>query len=598
MLDSLLDTIGQTYDASRQMDLIKGMWEQEVWFDTPHQAQAAELARQYLAGGKRAKGKAANALDDVRLVPFAADGKTKFEDWTTHFAWDCPAAKLSLGDHVLGDRQKCPLTTVMASGPLAPTQAGVIDGDAIANLTAADVRGKFVLTKQMPIRMKHRLLGLGAVALVSDFAATASACTEDTVKWNNAWGDRADGWYHNVRDERMPGFVISPRQGKLLRAAMAKGPVKLTGSCDSRLYKGEQLSLTGRLAGTDPSREVWLVGHAYEQGAMDNCSGVSIYLEALRLLGELVRAGKLPRPRRSIRVVMTEECLGEVAFVDQHPDLARSALAAMNVDDAGDSSKADGSFRLHYGCLSMPGVSWAMAGAIIDRMTARTGGTYRVHSVLDCPSGDHMMADPMIGVPSQWIGAPGGSRGYHSSADTPAIADPEAIRRNTLVTAAWAYAMANLDDASMRAMLPGMRQWIDANLLPAATDDGRALRRWAAGRAIRDAYRFGVSADVIEPAAREFAAPDAAPLPNLPVAGPRIIRQAWGTYTFDGLPAERGNKFSRWSSWQYAAISWCSANLPVDAVARLAEAETGEPAAGRLMNLFQACADAGLARWA
>ena len=153
MLNALLRTVSTAYEAGRHRDLLAALWEQERWFDSPHQLAAAEIVRDRL---DRA------GLADVRLAPFAADGRTRYQDWTTRMAWECPAARLSIagsGD-VLADRRACPASVAAWSAPLgaesAPVRAGVVDGDALDPLRPEDVRGKFVLTAGAARRMKGR----------------------------------------------------------------------------------------------------------------------------------------------------------------------------------------------------------------------------------------------------------------------------------------------------------------------------------------------------------------------------------------------------------------------------------------------------------
>src|ERR1035437_5785866 len=110
MLASLIQNIASAYQARRHRKLLEDLWRQEGWFDTPHQEDAARVLRDAMH---------AAGLDDVRLSPFPADGKTRYQDWITHMAWHCPAAQLRLPDgHVLADRQKTPLAVVNWSAPL------------------------------------------------------------------------------------------------------------------------------------------------------------------------------------------------------------------------------------------------------------------------------------------------------------------------------------------------------------------------------------------------------------------------------------------------------------------------------------------------
>jgi hypothetical protein len=589
MLESLIETIAKAYEAARHRDLLSALWRQERWFTSSRQKAAAEIACGALG---------ADGLEDARLVPFAADGRTRFQDWTTHLAWDCDGAGLRLGDEVLID-YSTPASVVQWSGPLEETTAPVVDGDAPGPVGPEAVRGKFVLTGRPPREMKQVVKSAGPAGVLSDFLGTGAGYDEDTVRWCNTWADGPDGWYFRAADSRLPGFCLSPRQGAALRRRLAQEPgLKVTAHCRSRFYEGHSHCVTAALAGRDASREVWLFGHACEQGANDNASGVSVGIEALRMLAGLIEAGVLPRPRRSIRLVTTEECIGMLAFIGGRGDLRRRAIAGLNLDSIGDRGGPDRPFTLFFGPLSAPTFGWAAAGAVGEALARRSRGSYFIRSLCVPPTGDDMIADPACGIPCLWLGHGKGLVGYHSSSDTPAVCEEESLRSNTLLAAAWAYATADLADASARAILPAATRWIEANVLPAPEADAAALRRWAAGRMLRDLARWGASPAVYEDQAARYAPAGAAPLADLPAGGPRLVRRTWGTATLETLPKERTLGLGRWSTWQAAALYWADGLRPPEAIERLVRAEVGRVPDGAVAHLAEACVEAGVAEWA
>ena len=586
MLEPLIETIAKTYEAARHRDLLAALWRQERWFTSSRQKAAAEIACEALGVA---------GLDDARVAPFPADGRTRFQDWTTRLAWDCDGACLRAGDDVLVD-YSTPTSVVQWSGPLAETTAPVVDGDALAPGAIEAVRGKFVLTARPPRAMKEIAKSAGPVGVLSDFLGTGVGYDEDTVRWCNTWGDGPDGWYFRAGDARLPGFCLSPRQGAALRGRLAQRPdLEVTAHCRSRLYEGLSHCVTAVLPGRDRSREVWLFGHACEQGANDNASGVSIGIEALRMLAGLVDAGVLPRPRWSIRLVATEECIGMLAFVCGHEDLRQRALVGLNLDSIGDLGGQDRPFTLFFGPLSAPTFGWAVAGAVGEALARLSRGSYFIRSLCQPPTGDDMVADPACGIPCLWLGHGKGLVGYHSSSDTPAVCDEESLRPNTLLAAAWAYTMAGLDEESARAILPAATRWIDGNVLPAAEADAAELRRWAAGRVLRDLARWGVSPAVFEDRAARYATADAAPLAGLPADGPRIVRRTWGTATLETVPAQRTQGLGRWSGWQAAALYWADGRRPLEAIERLVRAEVGRAPDDGVAHLAEACVEAGVA---
>jgi len=180
MLDSLIDAIAQAHQPRRHWDLLVALWEQERWFDTPHQRAAAEIARDALAEAK---------LSEARLVSYPADGRTRCQDWIMHLAWECPAARLSFADsgERLADRAEVPASVVFWCGPLAsedaPAVGEVVDGDALEALTPQAVDGKFLLTAKPPKEMKVRLRRRPSGATPGPTARTGGTSTPTTRSW-------------------------------------------------------------------------------------------------------------------------------------------------------------------------------------------------------------------------------------------------------------------------------------------------------------------------------------------------------------------------------------------------------------------------------
>jgi peptidase M28-like protein len=613
-IDALIDKINTAYQPERHRELLDQVWEREVWFDSPHQRDAAELCRDKLA---------AAGLADVRLAEYPCDGKTRLQDWIMHMAWDCPAARLTLiggtctgspsrdggGDMyrksvprqrdgsgtcpqtILADREVVPASVVFWSGPLAsrdaPAVGQVVDGDAL-DITAESVDGKFVLTALPPQQMKKKLLDRRPLAVISDWINEGRGYTDDTTKWINTWSDGPDGWYFHANDTVMPGFCISPAKGRLLRDRLAADPqLKLSGFCESKLYEGVGQNVTAVLPGTDPSHEIWLYGHACEQGGHDNCSGVSVLVETLRTLKELVDAGTLARPRHSIRIITTEECIGMIAFASLQDDLRRKALAGFNVDGAGDAGLPESSFYIHYGGLSNPTFGWALGGVLAAKLKELAGDDWYCGTKRFVPTADDMIGDPNCGIPSMWLGKGGTSIGYHSSADTADICSEHSLRYNTLLVATWAYTMAAMDDSSAAELLPSAAHWIEQNIVREGDDDGAALSRWAAATMLRDLARWDVDPAVYEPAAVTYAPANAPPLPGLSAGGPAYRRTVWGTCTYETMPLERRAGLSRWSEGAASALYWTDGVRPLPAIERLVRAELGPDAKLDLSRLVE-----------
>lgn len=585
-IPDLLNVLGRAYDPARQRETLVSLWEQERWFDTPRQLRAAQLAEAaFLAGG----------LKDTEIVSFSADGVARYQDWTTPLAWTCKAARIACGREVLADREVSPCAMVQWSGPLAETEAEVIDGDATSNL-AVVAAGRFVLTARPPRDMKQLLRGTGALAVLSDHAGKAQWPDDRVTAWCNAWADGPDGWHFRDRDEPLPGFCLSKAAGARLRSRMqAKHGLRLKGFCNSCLYAGESRCVTAVLPGSDPSREIWLYGHAAEEGANDNASGVSALIESAMLLARLVERGDLPRPCFSIRFFATVECIGTIAFATLRTQWRARALAGLNVDCVGAAPSKEQRFRLYYGSHAAPGFGWAAAGAVSDALQARSGELFPVQTVYEVPVEDDMLADPLCGIPSVGLGQSTTSFAYHTDGDTPACCVESSMRASTLFSAAWGYLLARMDEPLAVALMAPSSAWLQSNVVPANGEDAKRLRRWSAATALRDLARWGVPARAYEPAAALFSPAGAPPLDDLPTGEPLYRRLVWGVPTWDTLPDAERAGLSRWSAWQSATLFWNHPSRSPEAIARLVAADTGLPAGAEVSGLLEKAVQAGLA---
>ncbi|MCX7591106.1 MAG: M28 family peptidase [Kiritimatiellae bacterium] len=589
-LESLIDTIGRAYDKIRHRDALVAVWEADRWFDTSHQREAAARIRDFLD---------APGLSHVEFVKYACDGYTRYQDWITHLAWDCGAAQICFADggKPLTDREKTPSAVVCWSAPLgrrsSPVAGEVIDGDT-GLLTPDRVNGRFVLTAQPPLEMKRRLLDLKPLAVVSDHLGPGRGYDDETVKWWNAWSDGPDGWYFHANDRPMTGFSLSPAAGRLLRERLAQEPnLKLAAFCESVLYDGEGQNVTAVLPGTDPGREVWIFGHACEIGAHDNASGVAIMIESLLLLNSLIRSGRLPRPRFSIRMITTEECIGMVAFATMRDYLRQRALAGLNIDGAGDFTTPEHPFVFHFGGLSNPSFGWAVGGILVRELQRRAGGEWHITTKRFVPTADDMVGDPNCGIPVAWLGKGKMSLGYHSSADTPAVCSEDSLRFNTLLTATWAYIMASLDADTVAHLLVPAAEWCDRDLVQAGETDAAKLSRWAGSRMFTDLARWDIAPGIYQPFAVRYAPTNSSPLADLPTTGRIYRRRVWGTCTFETLPPEKRKGLSRWSNFTASGLYWTNGTRPLSAVERLARAETDASTDKTLRPAFEAAVEAG-----
>ncbi len=157
-----------------------------------------------------------------------------------------------------------------------------------------------------------------------------------------------------------------------------------------------------------------------------------------------------------------------------------------------------------------------------------------------------------------------------------------------------AYLAADLDRVWDDAFAADLRLWIDAHVLPAATEDGRCLRRWSAAQLFAAAARFAVPATAIARAAAPYGGIGAAPLPDLPTTGAVYRRTTWGTGNFIDQPADQ-RRFDCWFATTNAIRYWTDGVRPTGAIDRLVAAELDAPQTVRADDVLADCVAAGVA---
>ena len=431
------------------------IWERDRWdsWDKHHETA------QYVAEQFRALG-----LEQVEVIPYKSDGRTKYGDWTSQQAWDVHHARLTVVEpathagKIIADYRDIPQTLTTRSGSTPPGGikveiVAVHDDERTLKETAADdLRRKLVLVETLGGRAPSaKVISMakeaGAVGILRDDIPELGKgkvrdrqIGYDAVRWG---GSVPNG---------MIGFNLSPRMGDYLRKLVAlHDRVVLHADVETRSYDGTIDVVTGVLPGTEsPEYELLVVGHLYEIGANDNASGCGLSIEILRALKTLMGGGRLPPLRRSIRVVLGMETHGTLAWLTSHEEKLPYLIAGIDLDMVGeDQWKTLSTWKQSRLPDSAPSYAENLAWALLQRYVRAADPTMRVATKLDnWYIDDCITADPMVGCPNfLWVQLP--DRFYHSSQDT-----PDKLSANTLHitgTAAGAYlhylATAQADEA-------------------------------------------------------------------------------------------------------------------------------------------------------
>lgn len=587
-LDSVVTAIRGEVRPREAMEYMRRVYSTDRWFTFPKFQATAE----YVRGAMTAIG-----LKQVEIVNIPADGKAQFGYWTEPLAWDVSGARLELLDadapediRVLADYERVPASLGMWSGA---TPAGGITAEVVEYAAGADLRGKLVLTAQNPAGIKWLLAKKGALGAINTF--TENPGLENGRQWINAWGD--NGWAFIRNSTPLLCYSITPRQAAYLRRQLADGrTVRVRAVAHTRYYAGAYPYITGVIPGNG-SEEVLTLGHAFEQGAGDNATGVAAQLESLATLQRLITAGKLPRPRRSIRILIMGEMYGSMPYIANNPERIRRTVAAMCVDTPAASYELAGT---EYTFHMNPHVASSFVDAFILRLAAEYFPKVNRpwHEKPFMTGTDTYISEPMVGIPTAWPYSGSGVETHHNSEDTPDRVDARSLRDLAVVNASYLYYLAAAAGPEAVWLAEVAHKRGHEQIARAAqtletlqyTVDGQAQAVLSAGRLApggapprvaalaEDLRRSGAEqAERLRAAAGVEPEPPA-PDPQLAEAAKIVVkRRRFGTIPLDEIaPDDReGYPSGAWASAPILALYWCDGHRTLAEVIRLTRLELG-----------------------
>ncbi len=270
-------------------------------------------------------------------------------------------------------------------------------------------------------------------------------------------------------------FQLPIREGDILkRRLISNEKITVRALVRSKTETVDLENVVAHIPGTDPnSGEVIFSAHLFEgfakQGANDNISGSAGILEAARVLNTLIREGRIPRPKRTIRFIWGPEFSGIGRWVQENQAIMEKTLCNINMDMVGEwLSKNQAFFCLmrttygnaHYINDVMENVyryvgegnreriqNRSTAARVPVRIVAPFGADEPFYYSIETHYGasDHeVFNDWGVGVPGiMMIAWP--DKWYHTSGDLADKSDPTQMKRAALIGAAGAYTVASAD---------------------------------------------------------------------------------------------------------------------------------------------------------
>ncbi len=438
-LAARLQTFAKLVSEQNLLDTCGLIWKHDQQFTTPAFHKTAECVTEKMDEWKLSP--------DICYVP--ADGKTRFGDWTMPKGWDCKAARLTIVEpasakgRVLADRAKHPQHTVMWCGP-TPKEGIVAEVIEVENARAfkalkKQAAGKIVFSQADVRHFKREMAEAGVAGAVTSYCRNARLIP-DAICWFNSWSDAGD-WALLDSDSKLPGIVISPRQGQELSALIARGRVKLKLVVDSQYIDSTLPVVSGFVPGKR-DEEVMTIGHAMEQGVNDNASGCAIIIESLRAIRASGKLKSLPALERGVRGVLTNECYGTMGYAALNPAIMRRTLAAINWDSLGRYAESTDTVYRHHHCAdASASIADTLMVLLLESHLARALPYAKVRYNLPFSLTDNHYNDPDIGIPCVYVDSQ--DRFWHTSVDTFDQISGKALHAFTTISATWLHFLAS-----------------------------------------------------------------------------------------------------------------------------------------------------------
>ncbi len=402
---------------------------------------------------------------EAKVDSYKADGKTY--SWSSlHFKeWECSEAELKIIEPYdeacfLARWAESKLSLIQRSHPTPKTgiEAELVlleKGEEEKDYRGLDLKNKIVITNGDIGRVYDLAVNQrGAIGIIFDGTwirppALLEGELDDALRYTSFF------W---VGDEKPCfGFVITPRKGRWIRKLLKdnKKSVKVLAKVDSKFYEGSTENAIVKINGKTDD-EVVIVAHIChpQPSANDNASGSGAAMEAARALNQLIENGTIEKPKRTIKFTFVPEMTGTYNFLASNEKSIPNIVAALNLDMVGEKqSLTGGPLIVERTPESNPSYVNALLVAIYENVRAESGNLggsakYPLFKYAVTPfsggSDHYIYSDPSVGVGCpmiiQWP-----DKFWHTSYDTIDKVDPAMLKRVAIMTATYAYSIANAD---------------------------------------------------------------------------------------------------------------------------------------------------------
>ncbi len=451
-IDEIFDAVQGEISGNRARDYVMRLWMYDKWSTLPGWQKSVNEAQEIMSE---------RGYDEAVIHEVPADGVSKSGDWVHPVGWDVKQATLEVIEpsnlpnefRYLCNYQNNPTSLNAWSAPTPPdgieTELVLMETRNPDELARLNARGKIVLTAGGTRGMKRYLDRYGILGFAGDNIESNNVDFVNANQWLNGWSDLPGGWWFTDYDSRNNfGFSLSQKKANYLRNLLRQGrTIKVRAKIDSRYYTDDTLPyVTGLVKGSGAAgEEVLITGHLNEWGANDNATGCSAIMEAVGTLNDLITSGILPRPERSIRVLLGAEMYGSLPYVEANLErLSKKTIAAVCCDTpAADYDLATTAVRIGMNPNVCPTFTDAVFPEIVRQYYVRYAPE-RLWRMMPFSQGtDTYFCDPMIGVPTNYISFNNGGHLHHNSMDTIDKVDPCTLRELSFLNAVYLYYVAS-----------------------------------------------------------------------------------------------------------------------------------------------------------
>lgn len=415
-------------------------------------------------------------LENVEILELPADGEIFYGTQRSRPAWDAQFAELWELEEQDGQWQDGERIASWATRPITLAQdsasgtaeADLVDvgaGTSAEDYEGKDVAGNLVLVSAQPgAAYELAVEEHGAAGIVSYAQNQKSAWwgeDRNLVRW---------GHLNTFPEPETFAFMVTVNQARAWQARLAHGEkIRLRARVEAGQHPGSYDIVTATIPGQHPdlkAQEIVYFCHLDHQrpGANDNASGCAVILEAARAVAKLVREGKIPPPRRTMRFVWPPEIEGTIALLNARPDLAARARAVIHLDMVGGNPvNTKTIFHVTRSPASLPTAANDIAeafGRFVNQQTYVNSATGSSTYPLVDPEGSRQalqarFADFSMGSDHQ-VWAEGSfrvpaiymndwpDRYIHTHADVVGNIDPTKLLRSAFLATADGYALARL----------------------------------------------------------------------------------------------------------------------------------------------------------